>query len=515
MARAAQSDTREQGPARLVTGEGGVALWTTYAPREDAVTPSMWLALLTALAVALRAIGLDGGLWYDEIRTLVDSVRSPLYQILTVFPGNNQHTFFSVLAHFSIAAFGEHVWSLRLPSLLLGAASVPVLYLFAREFVGRAEALLASLLLAVAYHHIWYSQSARGYAAQAFLALLSSWLLLRGLRRGKASDFVWYGVAAALGVYTHLTMVFLVVSHALACAVPLGLPGFDKEKWRRWRLPAMGFALAGALTMLLYAPLLLDLHQFFVKRPSPMEQATPKWAVRALLAGFRIGLGSAFGALVGAALFLCGLWSYFRQSRFLLAMFLLPGAITVVAAVALHRPIFPRFLFFLAGFALLIVVRGALEIGRLLRRDGASDAVKVPPLGIALVVVMAVLSAAALPFNYRFPKQDFEGAMHFVESRAGQGEPVVTVGAATIPYHEYFHRTWEGISSVEQLQEVRAQGRRVWVLYTLKGYIESLTPDLMNTLRTDCSVAGVFRGTLADGDVTVCTMAPLTAPQGK
>jgi mannosyltransferase len=508
---ARDSSSSEGQSARVVTGEGGVALWTTYARPEDERTPTTWLVLLTALAVALRSIGLDGGLWYDEIRTLVDSVRSPLHQILTVFPGSNQHTFFSVLAHLSVAAFGEHAWSLRLPSVLLGAATVPVLYLFATEFVGRTEALLASLLLTLSYHHIWFSQSARGYAALAFLTVLSSWLLLRGLRRGRTGDFVWYGVASALGVYTHLTMVFLVASHAVLCTLPLGLPGFQKERWRRWRLPAMGFTLAATLTLLLYAPLLLDLNQFFVKRPSPMAVATAKWAANALLAGLQVGLGSVLGVAVGAALFCAGLWSYIRQSRFLAGMFVLPGLITVAADLGLHRPIRPRFLFFLAGFALLIVVRGSLELGRWCGRLGLVRPPKTRPLGIAFVGVMAVLSVVALPFGYRYPKQDFEGAMHFVETEAAVGEPVMLGEPAIYPYHEYFHRPWEGLTSLEQFQKVRGQGRRVWVVYTLNSYIENDTPDLMDSLRRDCAVAGVFRGTVADGDVTVCTAPPLNS----
>ncbi len=487
-------------------------LWTARGGPEDARVPWAWLALLTALAAVLRAIGLNGGLWFDEIMTLLESVRSPLYQILTVFPGNNQHPLYSVLAHFSIQAFGEHAWSLRLPSLVLGAATVPVLYLFAREFVGRTEALLGSLLLTVAYHHVWFSQNARGYAALAFFTVLSSWLLLRGLRRGRAGDFVWYGLAAALGVYTHLTMVFLVASHALMCVVPLGLPGFDQEKLRRWRLPALGFVLAGAFTLLLYAPILLDVQQFFVKRPSPMEVATPKWAAREFLRGLQIGMGTVFGVVAGGALFLAGLWSYFRQSRFVLGLFLLPGVITVAAAVGLRRPIFPRFLFFLAGFAMLIVVRGALEIGRLASRGRAEQ---VTTAGIVLVMLMAALSAAALTIDYRYPKQDFEGAMRFIEEHSAPGEPIVTAGLATYPYEKYLQKPWRGVASLAELQKIRAEGRRVWVVYTLEGYIAVRTPDLMDALRNECEVQGVFRGTVGGGDVTVCAMPAVNAGQTK
>ena len=302
-----------------------------WGPREEESERSTpWAALiaLMILTAALRVIGLDGGLWLDEIFTLVDSVRQPVAQIVTVFPGNNQHTLYSVLAHVSIQAFGEEAWSLRLPARLFGAATPPVLYLFAREFTGRTEAMLAGLLLAVSYHHVWFSQNARGYSALAFFALLASWLLLRGLRRGKRSDFLWYGVASALAVYTHLTMVFMVMAHAAACALLFGVPPFDKDALPRWRLPAMGFVLAAVFSLALYAPLLLDVQQFFLKPRIPADVTTPTWAAKAMLSGLQVGTGTALGMLAGAVLFLCGLVSYFQQSRFLLALFVLPGVIT-------------------------------------------------------------------------------------------------------------------------------------------------------------------------------------------
>jgi 4-amino-4-deoxy-L-arabinose transferase-like glycosyltransferase len=465
---------------------------------------------LTALALVLRAIGSNGGLWYDEIFTLLASARGPLSRIVTAFPDSNQHTLYSVLAHFSIQIFGEHAWSLRLPALLLGVATVPMLFLFAREFVGRTEALLACLLLTVSYHHVWFSQNARGYTTMAFLSLLSSWLLLRGLRRRKASDFVWYGVAAALGLYAHLTMLFLVVSHALLCAIPLGLP-LDRNRLRQWRLPVMGFVLAGVLTLLLYAPLLVDMRQFFTRPPMEEETATPRWALLELVRGLHLGLGTWVAALIGGGLFLAGLWSYYRQSPFVLGMFLLPGVITVAVAIGLERPIFPRFLFFLVGFALLIVVRGALEVGRWVGRARLASVDGVPAVGVALVAAMAVASAATLPRNYRHPKQDFDGALRFVETHKAEGEPVVTVAPATYVYQQYYNRSWSGVTSLDQLQRLRAGGRRVWVLYTLKDYVRHET-DLLDTLETECAVTEVFHGTLGDGDITVCAIPPVTTP---
>ncbi len=499
------------------SGAAAAAPWERRQPAVDEPVPWGWLASITALAVALRAVGLDGGMWYDEIRTLCDSVRWPLYRILTVFPGDNQHTLYSVLAHLSIGVFGERAWSLRLPSLVFGAATVPVLYLFAREFASRIEALLACLLLAVAYHHVWYSQVARGYALLAFLTVLSSWLLLRGLRRGRAGDFVAYAAVAALGVYTHLTMVFLALSHALLCGMLLGIPAADRESLQRWRLPALGFVLAAALTLALYAPLLLDVQQFFVHDPTPVGVATPRWAAMELLRGLRLGLGTAVGAAAGGALFLAGLWSYFRQSRFILGLFLLPGAVTVAVAVALQRPVRPRFLFFLAGFALLIVVRGALDIGHLVggAKAGARLAgggAPVSKIGIALVLTLAALSAAALSWDYRYPKQDFEGAMRYVDAHRAAGDLVVTAGGATYPYETYYRRDWKELTSIEQWRGIRAAGGRVWVIYAMEKYIDLGAPGLVAVMRRECAVQSVSRGTLGGGDVTVCAAPADGAP---
>jgi 4-amino-4-deoxy-L-arabinose transferase-like glycosyltransferase len=494
---------------------GGIASWSARGEESQRSAPWATLIGLTILAAVLRGIGLDGGLWYDEIRTLLDSVRPPLAQIITEYPGNNEHVLYSVLAHVSIRTFGDQAWSLRLPALLFGVATVPVLFMFARQFVGRREALLACLLLTVSYHHVWFSQNARGYTALAFFALLSSWLLLRGLRRGKARDFACYGIASALGVYTHLTMVFMVMAHAVALVVLMGLPTTGRDAWRRWRLPLLGFALAAAFSLALYAPLLADVQQFFLHLPSPRGIATPQWAVGEMLRGLQIGMVSSVGALLGGALVLCGLYSYFQQSRFLLALFLLPGAFVVVAALVLGRPIFPRFLFFQSGFGVLIVVRGALEIGYWLTRRWTTRIApeRWTPLGAALVALLAALSLASLTFDYRYPKQDFEGAMRFVQERRADGEPVATVGLATYAYREYLKQRWEGITSQEQLQQLRQQGRRVWVLYTMAGYISLQAPALMKNLREECSEAGVFRGTVGGGDITVC-VAPATDGAG-
>jgi uncharacterized membrane protein len=458
----------------------------------------------------LRAVGLNGGLWYDEIVTLDQSVRAPLGQIVTTFPTNNQHTLFSILAHLSIAAFGEHPWSLRLPAMLLGVASIPALYLFARDFAGRAEALLASFLLAVAYHHVWFSQNARGYTAMLLLTILSSWLLLRGLQRGEFRYFIWYGIVSALGVYAHLTMGFLVASHALICMAPPGLLGIDVAPRARFRA-VVGFAIAGGVSIALYVPLLSGMHSFFIEREHHQEVATPSWALVALVRGLHAGASAWSAAAVGAALVLAGLWSYLKQSPFVTALFVLPGLATVGGTIALGRPLLPRFLFFVAGFAVLILVRGAVEAGRLVDRLRGARAARLPIVAIALVAIMAAASAIALQTNYRYPKQDFDGALSFVEKEHPADEPIVVVGATAVIYRQHYRRDFPAVESVADLRRLRSRGHRIWLLYTLDESIDAEMSEVMRTIRSDCELVALFHGTVGHGDIWVCTAAPVAA----
>ena len=318
-------------------------------------TAAALLTGLTAVAAVLRVIGLNGGLWFDEILTLVLFVRPPLERIVTEYPNSNNHPLYSIAAHLSVTAFGEHAWSLRLPAALFGVAAVPAVYALGRLLTDRRESLLAAALIAVSYHHIWFSQNARGYTMLALCAVASTWLLLQGWRTGRTRHFVLYGIVAAFGVYTHLTMALMVAGQAAVIAAEGWWSGADR---RRLGLAATGVAVAAGTSLALYAPMAAAVIAFFTG-PSleTASVATPVWAIRETLQGLRLGLGG-IGALSALVLFAAGLWSFWKQDRLATSLFVVPGATTAAALLVLHSPIRPRFFFFLSAFAVLLVVRG-------------------------------------------------------------------------------------------------------------------------------------------------------------
>ena len=79
---------------------------------------------------------------------------------------------------------------------------------------GAPGGLAAAALLTVSYHHVWFSQNARGYSGLAFFAITATYLLVRGLRTGHLGFFVAYAAALGIGAYMHLTMVFLAAGQA-------------------------------------------------------------------------------------------------------------------------------------------------------------------------------------------------------------------------------------------------------------------------------------------------------------
>ncbi|MDT8303934.1 MAG: glycosyltransferase family 39 protein, partial [Sedimentisphaerales bacterium] len=188
---------------------GKSAIWRPDIPKDkNADEPygklaSFLLLIILFAALALRIYGLNEGLWLDEILTLENYVKAPFGEIVTTYDSQNQHFLYSIFAHLSFLLFGESIWALRLPAVLFGVGSICALYFLVREVATTLEAFLSSVLLVFSYHHIWFSQNARGYIGLLFFTLIASWLFVRGLNEDRSKLWLVYAVMAALGAYTH------------------------------------------------------------------------------------------------------------------------------------------------------------------------------------------------------------------------------------------------------------------------------------------------------------------------
>ena len=123
--------------------------------------------------------------------------------------------------YFFMKVFGEHAWAFRLPSVILGVASVYLVYLigknidqitspnpsFARR--GKQEeltGLLAALLYAVTLNAVYISRTGMQEPYVIFFILWMMYALLRA--RGHRRFYIWAGVALGLGILSKYTALF-------------------------------------------------------------------------------------------------------------------------------------------------------------------------------------------------------------------------------------------------------------------------------------------------------------------
>jgi uncharacterized membrane protein len=197
------------------------------------------LLLLILLAFARLVWHLEmKSLWWDESLSL-QRAESPLPALLlgrfsfddgiTRTYSTDQHPFlyFLLLGGLTRLA-GQSDFVLRFPSVVAATLLVPMTWAIARLLVRRRSLppttpLWAALLAAVHPFYLWYGREARMYTLVPFMALLSTYLLLRWREAPLGSTarryLIWYAVTLVLLLCTHyLALLILPIQAGLILA---------------------------------------------------------------------------------------------------------------------------------------------------------------------------------------------------------------------------------------------------------------------------------------------------------
>lgn len=495
------------------------------APRSDEEKISRrtaWVILggLLLGGGVLRLVSLDAGLWHDEIATYILYARRPASEIVSLYDSQNQHPLYSLLAHVTFALLGDSETALRLPAVLAGVGSLAAAYWFARKLVTRTEALLATALLVASYHHVWFSQNARGYTLLLLLTILGTGLFLRllvphaGSRQHETvapepirapntaqswAPAVGYAVVMALAVYTHLSAGFVVGAHAVVWLAVAG-----QRMWRGERRldarPPVAIVLATTFSLQLYAFVMPQLlHTLFEKSAGApaTEWRSPFWLLAETARGLTRGLpGGWLAVMAGCVVAAAGTWSYARRAPAALALMVLPPLVVAAIMLALQHNLWPRLFFFAAAFAVLIVVRGVFACARLLSRP-LGDTVAAVALALA-----AVGSALTVPGAWG-AKQDFRGAMEYVERERASEDAVAAVGLSDLALVDYLRADWARPRTLAELREIEQAHPRTWAVYTFPTHLASRFPEIDERLRREYRIVATFRGTVGDGAIYV------------
>ena len=392
------------------------------APRPGRRFLVTGVGALTLAGLALRLTGIDQSLFGDEIFTyaIVKPGFGHVFSGIHAYERNPPLFFFLAAA---AAKLGDPtVWT-RMPSLLLGTATIPLTYLIGVRTVGRGAAFLGAALLAASPFAIFYSTEARAYASLTFFVLLSLLALLRALESDGVRWWVLFWAASTAAVYTHYTAV-----------LPLGA----EAAWALYAYPARRrrLLIAGVAVALAYVPWLPSLAaQNHPLIGTPLSAESFLGALVRTLAGHPLSfpperafygtpalilLGVSGAAIVGGVL-VAAFKSGVRGVRIAPAQLPLVAIALVVPlallAYSLHGTnlVSPRNLSSALPAACLLLAAVLLSMNRPL----AWVAI------VTLFVALGIGTAKILGPDWRRP--DFKDAAHWVDREARPGDPVVEV----------------------------------------------------------------------------------------
>jgi hypothetical protein len=151
------------------------------------------LAAITAIGTVLRLYRLGlWSFWGDEVRTLAWLQSRIPFQ-------DHGWSLTKYLARLTITSLGASEFSARIIPAIVGALSIPLLYLPVKRLFGRQVALTSSLLLALSTWHIYWSQNARFYTSMLLFFSLALFLFFEALLRSRlrllSIAFLFWGLS--------------------------------------------------------------------------------------------------------------------------------------------------------------------------------------------------------------------------------------------------------------------------------------------------------------------------------
>lgn len=435
---------------------------TPVPPKRRAL---LAIAGLTVLAFVLRALVVGQPAVYDELylyRIVHDHGLGHVFTV--VHDTESTPPLYFLLAWVSDQILSDGFLAIKLPSLLLGTATVPLVYLLGVRTVGRSAALLGAAIFALAPFDIFYATEGRAYATIAFLSVASTLALLRMLEDDRRRRVVVFALATLALLYTHYTAVF-VVGAQLAWAL-----WTHRDKARR-------LLAAHAVVALAYAPwipsFIFQSHDSAADRVEALYKLTPSSYVRGLgqtwfghpfhplrhvpgrFAGALIGAGLLGGAIV-AVLVRLGSRSRSRVRRETVLVFLLALATPVCALLYSLGPTSV----FLPRYMSASIPTTALAAGAILAAARRPVAVAITSAAVFAGFVIGAVRTVGPDAQ----RPDFRAAAHELDRVARPQDPVVELTIFKGPPAEElgfsFRRPHYYFTSSRPIEPAFARGRR-------------------------------------------------------
>ncbi len=377
----------------------------------------IWTIII--LAIILRSINLNQSLWFDEAINVVVASFSDFWFLVTKYSIGDFHPpgWFVILWGWGkVLGFSEI--SVRIPSVILGTSTVGLVYLFGKDIFNRKTALLASLFLAIAPLHVYYSQEARMYAFSAFAVTLSFYFLNRLVLNKKLAG-IGFVVSLMLVLYSDYLaylvipaqIIYLIWVKKLSKKILAGylmsivtlLPwltifptqlqtGLNKSI----SLPGWGQVVGGSnIKDLLLIPV-----KFFFGRITILNKY------------IYLGISAFVGIIFGSACFV-GLKKLDQSTKLFICWIFIP--ITSAFLISFFIPVLSyfRLLYILPAFYFLLS-KGIENLPK-----------KFANLALVIICLVSLVSLAGYYLNPQFQREDWRGAINFISQNMDRNSVVI------------------------------------------------------------------------------------------
>lgn len=486
--RAAKSakDKQEKKPA-LIFGDNRVLALA----RDNSWMTILSMIALLAFSLRLYHLGSES-IWLDEAFSIKMAGNSLAY-IMANFSSDPHPPLYYIILHF-VMWFGNSEFIVRLPSVIAGILTIPVMYLTAKRLFSYREGLISAFLLAISYNHIYYSQEARMYGMFVLFSLASICLFIYAVEEKQKVYWMGFNATALLGIYTHYFGFFILPIVVLYCllkriTIDSGRVGFN--------IRGIGNAKYFGASLLLVIVLVVPLISAFLSNVQGKAGGEVTWGISspgliaALLSRF-----TTFGdtpSIVFIAFFVIGLFVSIKAGKeqpLLLGIWLV-FPVAVSYCLASIMPFQPRYLIFIQPAFILIISKGITGTAEYFipniesrNFDPARTARNRSIFTVVIILLFCMVSYGPLADYYSTnQKPDWRDAVSFLEDNMASGDVVVPLPGNSNVLEYYYDNSSQGTTivgipyTIDAIEEFIPANRTYTVWFVMTADINAVDPQ--------------------------------------
>ncbi|MBL7130465.1 MAG: glycosyltransferase family 39 protein [Candidatus Omnitrophica bacterium] len=477
----------------------------------------LFLFLILIIGALLRIYKLSfQSYWLDEARSILLLLSDYFFNALkSGFSGDPP--LYEFILYFWIKLFGHNEVSTRILSSIFSIATLPLMYLTAKEFfdgdgIGKYKdtflttetsqgivlrsstsltnevscnktAIFSTVLLTFSAYQVYYAQEARMYAFVWFFAVASSLFFIKSLKTGGRGDWIIYLIMTTCAFYAHYSFLFLLLIQNI----------FVFTFWRRYRIRLIHWIVIQLVLIMLFLPwvwiVLIPrlIIPAFIKKETYLWIDMPSykriletfiffiWGHECIIAEYAnkyLFFCKVFLSLIGVMIFL-GIWPALRQKKpfykkeavfFMLLWCFLPISVLYLVSIFIT----PCYLIRYVGLSLFpayILIAYSL------------NKIRVKFLKIFVLAIFLIPNMFALYRYYNFPvKGEAREIVQYIKSKKTMPDTVLVhgfiEGADAIRY--YYPDIYRvNFFSPDALKEIVERKGNFWLVLSF-GYKEPL-----------------------------------------